>query len=122
MNGKIKKAGSIDIIVAADTSAISTPLWVCRVDRPIGKVFVSLPERIKEKINSFQLKIILSKNEATRAGLIKGIVISINALNLDAPSTLAACSNISKSLEKKEIIIQAKKGNVIELWAKIKPM
>ena len=108
-------------MVAEATSAISTPLCVWRVDRPIGKVFVSLPERISEKINSFQLKMILSKKEATKAGLIKGTVISKKALSLVAPSTLAAFSKINKSLEKKEIIIQAKKGNVIELCARINP-
>ena len=112
----------IEIIVAAATRAISTPLWVCKVDKPIGKVLVSLPDKINEKINSFQLKIILSKNDATKAGLIRGIVISIKALSLDAPSILAACSNINKSLEKKDIIIQARKGRVIELWAKINPI
>ena len=121
IKGSIKKAGSIDIIVAAATKAISTPLWVWRVDKPIGNVFVSLPDRIREKINSFQLKIILSKKEATNAGLINGKVISKKALNLDAPSILAACSSIKRSFEKKDIIIHARKGNVIELWAKINP-
>ena len=77
--GKIKKAGATVNVVAAANSAISTHLWVLKVERPIGKVAVPLPDKISTKINSFQLNIKPNNPAAIRPGAIKGIETRYNA-------------------------------------------
>ena len=83
INGSKNNAGAIVKVVAAANCAISTPLWVLKVERPIGKVAVALPDRIKTKINSFQLKIKPNKPAAINPGAIKGIETKYNAWKIN---------------------------------------
>ena len=92
INGSNNNAGIMVNVVAAANWAISTPLWVLKVDKPIGSVEVALPDKIKTKINSFQLNIKPNKPAAIKPGAIKGIETIYKAWNLDAPSDLAADS------------------------------
>ena len=92
INGSKNNAGKIVNVVAAANWAISTPLWVLRVDRPIGNVEVAFPDKIKTKINSFQLNIKPNKPAAIKPGAIKGMETKYKAWNLVAPSDLAADS------------------------------
>ena len=50
-----------------------------RVESPIGKVDVPLPDKISTKINSFQLNIKPNNPAAISPGAIKGIETRYNA-------------------------------------------
>ena len=72
IKGKSINAGKTVNVVAAAKRAISTPLCVLNVDNPIGKVLVAFPDKIKTKINSFQLRINPNNPAAISPGAIKG--------------------------------------------------
>ena len=62
-------------------------------------------------MNSFQLKMKAKTPAAINPGADTGIAMYKNACNLEAPSTLAACSRYIRLPSKNEISIHARKGN-----------